>query len=70
MSTKRRQPGSEKEYQTEAERFIDTKPRKLVLSIHPQTEQAAREWLGATHKLDCDKEVKEHFAEQVRRNVE
>ena len=68
MSTKRRQPEG-KEYQTEAERFIDTKPRKLVLSIHPQTEQAAREWLGPTHKLDCDKEVKEHFAEQVRRNL-
>ena len=70
MSPSTNQIGSDtKEYDTEAERMIDTKPKHLLLSIKPQSEELAREWLGATHKLDADKEIKEHFAAQVRLNI-
>lgn len=54
------------EYSTEAERMIATKPKDLLLNIRPMTEEAARGWLGASNQHG-DRELVEHYAEQVRR---
>lgn len=57
-----------KEYRNEAHKMIETKPKRLLLSIHPQTEEAAREWMGEANRTG-DKELINHFAAQVRLNV-
>lgn len=66
-TTNQKAGSSDGDYDTEAERFVATKPKQVVLSVKPMTEANAREWLGACNKLDADQEVVEHFAAEVRR---
>lgn len=54
------------EYDTDAERFVDTKPKQVVLSIKPMTEANAREWLGAANQYG-DQEMVAHFVAEVQR---
>ena len=54
-----------KEYRNEAHKFMDSKPKRVILSISPMTEEAAREWLGEANRTG-DKELINHFAAQVR----
>jgi hypothetical protein len=66
MSPSTNQVGTDSnEYDTEAERIIATKPKGVILSIHPQNEENAREWLGAANGSG-DRELVEHFAKQVQ----
>jgi len=68
MTPSTNQVGSEsKDYETDAARMIDTKPDRVILPIHPQTEQHARTWLGAANRLDASVEIKKHFATQIER---
>ena len=54
------------EYRNQAHKFMATKPKDLILMINPQTEEAAREWLGEA-SMKGDKEIVNHFVEQVER---
>ena len=69
MSPSQYQSGTDsKEYRNEAHRMMETKPKRVLLSIRPMTEANAREWLGEANRTG-DKELIEHFAAQVRLNV-
>jgi len=68
MSPSTNQQGDDaQEYQTEADRMLDTKPERVLLSIRPMTEGNAREWLGAANRQDVSQDVVEHFVEHVKR---
>ena len=61
--------GDNTEYATEAARILDEKPKGVVLSIRPQTEELARGWLGEASRLDADQDVVEHFVAEVKRHT-
>lgn len=58
------------EYESEAERWIATKSPEFLLAVEPQGEEVARRYLGAANKYDAPIEVKEHFAECVKRQTD
>lgn len=66
MPSKHQVGNDSKEYRNHAHKFMQTKPKDLILMINPQTEEAAREWLGEANKKG-DKEIVKHFVEQVER---
>ena len=68
MPSTNQKAGEQTDYDTEAARMIAEKPKPVLLSIKPMTEKHARTWLGAAN-ADGDRELIEHFAEEVRRQA-
>ena len=69
MPSEHQAGNDDSEYRTEAARVMHEKPKGVVLSIRPQTEELAREWLGEASRLDADQDVVEHFVAEVKRHT-
>lgn len=54
------------EYDTDAHRFVDEKPKRIVLSVKPMTVANARDWLGGANEYGDD-EMVEHFVDEIKR---
>lgn len=53
--------------QSEIEKMVVEKRTEILLQIKLVDEATARKWLGAANKYAEDREVVEHFADEVRR---
>lgn len=67
MPTTNQKAGNSGEYHNAECRLVATKPKRMLLSIKPTTEDMARRLLGAANRLDADSDVTQHFAEEVQR---
>lgn len=76
MSPAEHQPPGDHDYETARAYKVAEWPDYKLLNMKCMTEQAARAWLGECNRLrqaddvTVSDEVVEHFAEQVRNNVE
>ena len=63
---KRASDSGASEYESKAAKFVDQKPKSMIMSIKPMTEDNCREWLGASNRYG-DKELVNHFVSQLKR---
>jgi hypothetical protein len=65
-STGQKAGDSGKDYDTDEQRIVAEKPKRVVMSIKPTTEAGARRMLGAANEYGDDEMVAK-FAAEVRR---
>jgi hypothetical protein len=62
-----RKNANDTDYQSKEHETVDRWTEDMLLDVIPENEESARKYLGAANYYDCSTEVKEHFANCIRR---